>query len=51
MPLQYVAKVISNFKPAKFMHVRAGGHNDAQAKVLETLNIRKPTQDAQLTLL
>jgi hypothetical protein len=25
--------------------------NDAQAKVLETLNIRKPTQDAQLTLL
>ena len=25
--------------------------NDAQAKVLETLNIRKPTQDIQLTLL
>ena len=25
--------------------------NDKQAKVLETLNIRKPTQDAQLTLL
>jgi transposase len=25
--------------------------NDAQAEVLETLNIRKPTQDAQLTLL
>jgi hypothetical protein len=25
--------------------------NDAQAKVLETLNVRKPTQDAQLALL
>jgi hypothetical protein len=25
--------------------------NDAQAQVLETLNIKKPTQDAQLTLL
>ena len=25
--------------------------NDAQASVLETLNIKKPTQDAQLTLL
>ena len=25
--------------------------NDAQAKVLETLNIKKPTQDTQLTLL
>jgi len=25
--------------------------NDTQAKVLETLNIRKPTQDTQLTLL
>ena len=25
--------------------------NDSQAQVLQTLNIRKPTQDAQLTLL
>ena len=25
--------------------------NDAQAEVLETLNIRKPTQDAQMSLL
>ena len=26
MTLQFVPKSISNFKPAKFMHVRAGGH-------------------------
>jgi len=25
--------------------------NDSQAQVLQTLNIRKPTQDAQLALL
>ena len=27
MTLQYVAKSISNFKPAKFIHVRTGAHN------------------------
>jgi len=31
MTLQYVAKSISNFKPAKFIHVRTGAHSSVEA--------------------
>ena len=38
MTLQWVAKSISNFKPANFMHVRTGAHNEDTKRAYESGN-------------
>lgn len=49
MNLQFVAKSISNFKPAKFMHVRTGAHSSSIPAVdVQPFDIRWRMQPAAM---